>query len=644
MCGIAGIVSFIGKKPDISKIKAMTDILAHRGPDGEGIWSDGPVALGHRRLSIIDLSDRAAQPMVSADGQFVICFNGEIYNYKELQKHLIDHGDLCRSASDTEVILLLYIKYGMQAFSLLRGMFAFAIWDNKKQKVFIARDRVGIKPLYFLKKEDAFVFSSEIKAIAASGYSDKKINESALGNFFRFLVISQPDSIFTDVEKLLPGHFLEVGTDGSFRCKKYWDIEEHLSPGSEKSFENMSSDLVKLLTESVEYHMVADVPVSAFLSGGLDSSTVVSLMRVVSPQAHLLTFSTGFPGNNAYDESEFAQRVSEMKHTEHHTSSINENFLNDFVDICWHLDEPFAVSSAYATYYLAEAATQKTKVVLTGDGGDELFAGYTGYLNDRYLQCVPMQGVLKGVFLLLRYGLSLTKTTNHLYLRTLTALRRRIGTEGLRYSEQIAQNSIRAISIAFTPDFLVSSLVAWEKNLTAHYYDLIDDADTLLIKQFSEFKTRLVDEMLMKVDRMTMAHSLEARVPLLDHKVVEFASKIPAAMRVSQLPGDAGRGETKYFLKKTMEQYLPADIIYRKKQGFNIPVHEWLSRGLLEEISEQLCQGALVQNSLVRIEGIHQLKKEHEEGYMNYSNMFFCLLAFEYWYRAYSERIGGVVF
>ncbi|MCK5601433.1 asparagine synthase (glutamine-hydrolyzing), partial [Candidatus Pacearchaeota archaeon] len=327
MCGIVGVLLFDGAEVKSSKIRLMTDLIAHRGPDGEGCWNEGPVGLGHRRLSIIDLSERASQPMESTDGNSVITYNGEIYNYKELAILLGQKGLPCRTSSDTEVILNLYQIYGVKCLNLLRGMFAFAIWDKNKKRLFIARDRVGIKPLYFLKNEDLFVFASEIKAITGGGYSTLKINFQAFAHYLRFLVVSQPETIFEDIHKLNPGHYIVVDYGRRELLEKvYWKLDDGAFCQDTRSEGELVGQLESLLEDSVKYHMVADVPVSAFLSGGLDSSAVVSMMRRVAPQQRLATFSTVFPGEGDFDESRYANIVSRLNNTMHVTNTINENF------------------------------------------------------------------------------------------------------------------------------------------------------------------------------------------------------------------------------------------------------------------------------------------------------------------------------
>lgn len=641
MCGIAGILNFNGAPIEKSVIASMTDAIAHRGPDSDGHWLNGGIGLGHRRLSIIDLSHEADQPMISPDGEFVIVFNGEIYNYKELARELEARGMPCRTHSDTEVILNLYRLFGTDCLLHLRGMFAFAIWDCSRKRLFVARDRVGIKPLYYLRSENAFVFGSEIKAIAVSGYSNLNVDLNAIAGFIRFLVIPQPDSIFTDIKKLEPAHFLLISADGSFSEHSYWAPPEPQFSQSAQEESVRISELDEILNTSVGYHMIADVPVGAFLSGGLDSSAIVSLMREQAPSQSINAFSITFPEQAEYDEDSYAREVARLKRLNYHPDTINENFMDDLELMAWHLDEPFAISSAYATFYLAKNAARHTKVVLTGDGGDELFAGYEGYKNNSYQRDMLTNGLFSAGFLILQ-SLSKFKGTNHTsFNKLLTGFRRRSGTEGLRYSEQVAQSSLLSASMVLNRDIFLRCLDTWQDNLMGRYYDQALGSDTLQKKLYAEFKTRLVDEMLMKVDRMTMAHSLEARVPLLDHKVVEFAFQQPSDMKLRVTDKEQ---ITKYMLKKNMEKYLPHEIIYRRKQGFNIPVKEWFKGDLLGLVGDKVLNGNLCKLGIIDRNGVERLIKSQSDATHNYNSMLTLLLAFESWIDVYQKRVGNINF
>ncbi len=638
MCGIAGILNFDGAPVDRGVLERMTDIIAHRGPDSAGHWIDDGVGLGHRRLSIIDLSHEADQPMVSHAGSEIIVFNGEIYNYQKLARDLDENGTPCHTHSDTEVILNLYRLYGTACLGYLRGMFAFAIWDCKRERLFVARDRVGIKPLYYHLSDKAFVLASEIKAIAVSGYSDLKVDASAFAGFLRFLVVSQPETVFKDIRKLEPGHYLLISKQGNVTEGVFWEISNVSAGQSSLKEEVILASLDEVLRESVGYHMVADVPVAAFLSGGVDSSAVVSLMREHAPQKQIDAFSIIFPGQAEYDEDVYARQVADIKGVDYHADTLSQEFMVDIEQIAWHLDEPFAISSAYATYYLAKNAATRTKVVLTGDGGDELFGGYEGYKNDAYIRSSLSNNLFSAAYMISSNFTRYLGFHNRTVNQVLSGLRRRSGSEGLRYSEQMAQSSLLAANAVLNPDIFQRCLISWQNNLMARYYDDLADTDRLQRKLYAEFRTRLVDEMLMKVDRMTMAASLEARVPLLDHRVVEYAFTLPSDMK---LRGKGKSAITKYVLKKAMEKYLPNDIIYRRKQGFNIPVKSWLSGGLSDSIRERVLGGHLQKWGVVDANALDKFMGE-QKGSAHTNSMLMLLLAFESWAEAYQSRVGNI--
>jgi asparagine synthase (glutamine-hydrolysing) len=641
MCGISGIFNF--EKTAINRValESMTNILAHRGPDGQGIWINGNIGFGHRRLAIIDLSEEANQPMHSADGKFTITFNGEIYNYKELRTLLSNEGIVLRTNSDTETIIYLYQIFGQNCLTYLRGMFAFSIWDESKRELFVARDRIGIKPLYYLHKNNRFVFASELKSIVASGYSEKKLDTNAFLSYLRFLTYQQPDSVFEDIKKLEPGHYILVNENGEVVKIHYWDVNNTIS--SKEIIENESNYIQKLdhiLSESVRYHMIADVPVAAFLSGGVDSSSIVALMRKNFSELEIKTFSIVFPGLLKYDEGMYATRVGKLFNTNHFAKHFTTEFINDFKDICWFLDEPFAVSSSFATYFLAKYVSKNAKVVLTGDGGDELFGGYEGYLNNGYLNGstskLAFYTLLQTSLLYLSQNFGLH---NPIINRLLAGMSRRIGNEGVRFSNLVGQNAMYFMGIVLDSDYYYNSLTNWSKNIVAYYYNDIENSDPLFKKLYCTFKTRLVDEMLMKVDRMTMAHSLEARVPLLDNSIVEFAFSLPSNLKICYKDGvPIG----KYILKRAMERYLPDDILYRNKQGFNIPQFLVDNKTNFKSVKEVLLYGFLIKNNIITQKGLLKLFDLVDQSQKNVYNMIVLLYTFEIWCKKYTEHFGVI--
>jgi len=431
-----------------------------------------------------------------------------------------------------------------------------------------------------------------------------------------------------------------VTPDGTVREETWWTPPLPIGVGADGDDAAQITALGDTLRESVRYHMVADVPVGAFLSGGLDSSAVVSLMRAEVPGKAIHAFSIGFPGQAKYDEEPYARQVADLKQIDFHAGAIDERFVDDLDAMAWHLDEPFAITSAWATYYLARQAARQMKVVLTGDGGDELFAGYTGHQNEAYTHGAGAAGPINAFYGVVAAGARAGVLRGAAASRLLTGLARRSGSEGLRYSEQVALNSLHAISLAISRDLFLPALATWRGNLMARYYDDAQSPDRLGRKLYAEYKTRLVDEMLMKVDRMTMAHSLEARVPLLDHLVVETAFRLPSHLKLGR--NADGSVESKYALKKAMAAYLPDDIVYRRKQGFDIPVATWLQGPFLDAMGDRLLGGHLRQAGIVREEGVRALLAHAGNPGHNYYLMLMVLLALEAWTDAYSRRVGAV--
>jgi asparagine synthase (glutamine-hydrolysing) len=519
-------------------------------------------------------------------------------------------------------------------------MFAFALWDKRKGELLLARDRVGIKPLYVLRTPTTLAFASEIKAIAAAGLSMLRVDWRALGRMMRFLVVPQPETIFQDIRKLEPGRLLTSNANGEVRERTYWAPAPAV--GAMRADEEDQLSLVEsALRDSVNCHLVADVPVGAFLSGGLDSSAVVALMRDLQPGREIRAFSVEFPGLQSFDEGPFARKVAQLKQIDFHSTPVDADFANDLDRIAWHLDEPFAIGSAYATYYLARYAASELKVVLTGDGGDELFAGYEGYGNDRYLQG-SIVGRLADLNVSLIRAASRTASGRAILVpRILPGLLHRSGGEGLRYSEQVSQNNLGALSTALRPEAFVRCVQDWSDNLVAKYYDELSSPDRLARKLYADYKTRLVDEMLMKVDRMTMAHSLEARVPLLDHKLVELAFQLPSTMKRRALNG--GGYESKYVVKRVMEKYLPRDIVYREKHGFNVPVGVWMGNGLSDRIGERLLGGALQEAGILSRRGVRRLLDGAGSDARANHGMLMALVALESWAEAYQQRVGRIL-
>jgi len=636
MCGIAGYLTFQKEADVLTTIHTMSETLGHRGPDGEGFWSGRDVGLAHRRLAIIDLSDSAKQPMHSIDGQVHLVFNGEIYNFRDLTTKVAEAGFQLKSHSDTEVLLCLYHKFGPSAFSMLRGMFAFAIWDERVNSLVLVRDRLGIKPLYYMHNKNGFAFASEIKAIA-SVWSQLTFNRTSFWKFLRTGTYQDVDTVFNEVSRLQPGSYMTV-TKGRVTTTCFWELGSHfLAPPFH--FETEGSAINALdeeLQESLQYHLVADVPVGGFLSGGLDSSVVMSEMRRVEPSIEISTYAIVFPGqSNQYDESVHAGAVGNLISANHHAIPFHARFLEDLDSLAWYCDEPFGIIASYALYTLAKEASKQVKVVLTGDGGDELLAGYQGYTKPPVSWNGVTKAILRGASSFI-HGLSFSGISDASTIAWIK-LMRKAGSEGLMYTEQTAYTS--ALNFAMVnPDYLLEAWKSWATNQGAVSYDALGGSTTLQRMLYSSMKARLVDEMLTKTDRMTMAHSLEARVPLLDHQLVEFCLRLPDELKLRRVDT---RYEGKYLLKKVAEKLLPRELIYRQKHSFDVPFSEWLLEPGMEERLYSLLEGVLVHNGVLIKEKVEKLIVEHKMGVHDHGPFLTNVLIFEAWYEAYCKRIPG---
>ena len=568
MCGIAGIVRWDGAPVLEQEIRGMCGAIVHRGPDEEGVYIGSGVAIGMRRLSIIDL-EGGQQPISNEDGTVWIVFNGEIYNYRELRRELERDGHTFRTDSDTETIVHLYEDLGPRCVERLRGMFGFAIWDERKRQLLIARDRLGIKPMYYAERNGELVFSSELKPILTLGHIPRAIDWGATNHLFTFLSTPSDQSIVDGVKKLEPA-CVAVATPGQpLRITKYWDVA--FQPNEQATEAELVEQLRALLVESVTLHQVSDVPVGAFLSGGLDSSAVVALMA--KPAAgRLKTFSIGFAESD-FNELQYARDVASQFGTDHYDLVLRPDVVGIVEDLTWYLDEPFGDTSAIPTYMVSKLASEHVKVVLSGDGGDELFAGYDKYVveerergRDRIPR--PLRALAGAIGRLLPEGMSGRRFLRHVALegpRRYLDASTMFGSEDLRKlfrpeaSRQLAQH-----------DPLAESLAALQ-----HGGD-----DWLAAVQYRDLHTYLPLDILTKVDRATMAHSLEARPPLLDHRLVEFAATVPARFRLRD-------GTTKYLFKQAMRGILPDAIIDRQKRGFAVPLATWF-RGDLAGFTRDL--------------------------------------------------------
>jgi len=554
VCGIYGAFSSDGERPiQADVLERMAHALAHRGPDGGGNHLAGPFGMGMRRLSIIDLTG-GDQPICNEDGTLWVVFNGEIYNYRELTAELIARGHRFATSSDTEVLVHLYEEYGERCVEPLRGMFAFAIWDGPRRELLLGRDRLGIKPLYYAATPDGFLFGSELKALVLSPWLSPRLDRRGLAAYLEYGYVPDPLSILDGVSKVPPGHTVTIRSGRPAAPRRYWQASGYFKPGAAPDSETQAAeDLWRKLEEAVRFHMVSDVPVGAFLSGGVDSSAVVSVMARISGRP-IKTFSAGFL-EDRYNELPHARQVAEAYGTEHHELLVEPNDLKLLEELLSSFDEPFADSSAIPTYLVSRLARQHVKVVLSGDGGDELFAGYDRYVVDHRRRHFGLFGDL---------GLGVP-------LRALSSILPVGGGKNTLHNLSLPrlQRYIHAISL-FPRQVLRDVMVDGDASRVdiASLADL--DLDPLSRLQDLDLKTYLPGDILTKVDRMSMANSLEARVPLLDHPLVEFACSLPPDLRFRD-------GKTKFLLKRALAGRVPADVLTRPKQGFAVPLESWFS-------------------------------------------------------------------
>jgi asparagine synthase (glutamine-hydrolysing) len=622
MCGIAGIVGTLD--PRGSDIAAMLQALAHRGPDGEGIFNDGLAALGHRRLSIIDL-EGGRQPLRNAEGTIWLVCNGEIYNYVELRGQLEARGHRFVTHSDCEVIIGLYEAYGDRLLEHLRGMFSFALWDSRKQRLLAARDHLGQKPFFYIAQPNRFAFGSEIKALLALDPTLRQLNLAALDQYLALRIIAPPLTMFRGVHKLPPGNMLVLERGAQPIVRPYWDLQ--FTPKIETSEERLIDELDERIVESLRLHMVSDVPVGAFLSGGLDSSLLVAMLVKRLGVKDLPTFTIGLPYKQ-FDEAPHALNVATRYHTQHHELTIRPSLKEILPDLVWHLDEPSDPLSLCA-YHVALFARKSVKVVIGGDGGDELFGGYDRYYGNLYAgyySKVPqiLRRQVLGPALTLIPGAGWYKSVGH-QLRWLHRLSFLEGSE--RYAASLAYfyfDTDRRKTIFTEASHAALAGADAERALRAPYEALAGDAVDRML--YADSKIRLPDHPVMISDRMTMAHGLEARSPFMDHRLAEFAARLPSALKV--------RGRSlRYIQRKLAARYLPPEILSRSKQGFSSALPYILKDEYREFHARYLQDSELVRAGILARAPIQTLLQEHASGRIDHGNRLWLLINSEIWYR-----------
>jgi len=627
MCGICGIYYASGRDPsDEILVRSMCDAIVHRGPDDDGYYFDDAVAFGMRRLSIIDLTT-GRQPISNEDKTVWTVYNGEIYNFPALKAELEARGHRFATKADTEVIVHLYEEHGADFVHKLNGMFAIALWDTKTRTFILTRDRIGVKPLHYWEDGKRLVFGSEIKSILRAG-APRDIDLEALSQYVTFEYIPAPRTIFKGIQKLLPGHMMIVGPKGR-EIRPYWDVRYRVSPDDRRSEETIAAELRARLKESVRMRLISDVPLGVFLSGGMDSSTVTALMAEVAAASEIKTFSIGFK-EKSFDELGYAREVARHFHTKHTEFVVESSMVKELVPVLMnYLDEPLADASIIPTYIISKLARQYVTVALAGDGGDELFAGYDTYKAfkwARFYRRVPK---------LVRNGLVKP------FVRRLPASAKRLSFEfkakkfisGIDYPPEIANTIWWG---AYPPDekarLLSSDFSAAlrEDPFAPIAFHLANDdaADPLDRICYLDLKLYLQDDLLVKVDRMSMANSLEIRVPFLDYTLIDFATAVPSRLKLKGM-------ETKYILKKAVGPSLPPAILKRPKIGFDIPLGAWIRGELREFVRDVLAPDRLRAHSCFDADYVQRILKEHLDGSHNHRQRLWPLIIFQFWYDHY---------
>jgi asparagine synthase (glutamine-hydrolysing) len=629
VCGICGIVyTDPERRVEPGLLESMTGVLAHRGPDDQGVWRQGRVGLGHARLSIIDLSPLGHQPMCNEDQTVWITYNGEIYNFLELREELQRKGHIFRSRTDTEVIVHLWEEEGPRCVERLRGMFAFALWDDRQQVLFLARDRLGKKPLFYARLPERFLFGSEIKAILQDRDFRPEPDLTALHYYLTYQSVPAPFSAFRGIHKLPPAHSLLV-KQGRGEPRRYWKLSyrDKLAVNGARGEENLQEEIIARLREAVRLRLVSDVPLGAFLSGGIDSSLVVALMAGIMREP-VKTFSISF-AQQEYDEARYARMVAGRYETDHHEFRVTPDARAIFPELVWHFDEPFADPAAIPTYYVSKLARQHVTVVLNGDGGDENFAGYPRYIKNGALNG---QG---GFFPMMRgwledcWGWQAFVRRQHLWKDpgTLFSFSPRFFSYYWRITHIHELHQARL----YTDDMKAATAAHPAFRLMWDTYrgsDARAFVDALLNLDFEFY---VPDTLMPKVDITSMAHSLEARAPLLDHHFLEFTARIPADLKLKN------GSLSKYIFKKAAEPFLPPEVIYRPKMGFGVPTDHWFRHELREMVHDTLLSPRALGRGYFRRDFMEKMVRQHQNSECNWQYVIWNLLMLELWHQMFID-------
>lgn len=651
MCGICGVIDLRNQNVQPRLVQQMCDLIAHRGPDDAGVVvmhgqqyvevkpglesmrQDGfEVGLGHRRLSIIDLSPAGHQPMCNEDGKIWIVFNGEIYNFQELRVELERKGHLFKSRSDTEVILHGYEEWGVDCLHRFRGMFAFALWDSRQRQLFMARDRLGKKPLVYFHQKSHFAFASEIKALLQVPEIERKVNATAIHHYLTYQYVPSPDTIFEGIKKLPPAHYLLYDHEGNIRIERYWKLHYN-SSHHRVDLQELRDQIRTKLEESVKLRLISDVPLGAFLSGGVDSSLIVGIMAKLSAKP-VKTFSIGFKEKD-YDELMYAKMVSERFGTDHHEFIVKPDAIEILPKLVWHYNEPFADSSAIPTYYVAKMTKDYVKVVLTGDAGDENFAGYNRYLRGKWVALFSKIPERMRQTLLPRFLRTIAQLHwkemkfNHLanYIESISSNQAR------NYAEQVKIFNAGEKGDLYSPEFVQAMSGTDSVEYLLRKYEEAETNNLIEQLLYLDINTYLPEDLLVKMDIATMANSLEARVPFLDHQFMEFVAGIPSQLKLKG-------SKTKFILKTAFKDLLPDPIFKRKKMGFGVPVSRWFRNELKDYIYEILLDSRTLNRGYFKREGIERLLNDHIGLRYDHSGKIWALLFLEIWFRVFMDQEG----
>jgi asparagine synthase (glutamine-hydrolysing) len=631
MCGICGKFVF-DREANVPQVllRDMADTIAHRGPDDQGYYTSGQIGLGFRRLSIIDLKG-GHQPLSNEDGTIWVVFNGEIYNHLVLRHELITKGHAFKTKADTEVIVHLYEEYGTDCVQHLRGMFAFAIWDGRERCLFLARDRVGIKPLYYFANKDFLIFASEFKAILADPAVPRELDPELIDRFLTYYYMPGRETLLKNLFKLEPGHSLFAG-NGKFEARRYWDLDfsdSDIRPRSREAGEQ----LVELLDETVQLHMMSEVPVGFLLSGGVDSTAMLSFATQKTDR-RLSSFTVGFSSSSIVDERPFARLAAGRYGSRHYELSVSPaDFAAFLPGYVWHMEEPVCEPPAIALYYISKLASQHVKVLISGEGGDEAFAGYENYRNLFWFEHMKgalgwlqqpvglgmtLLGRMSGSRVLTKYGARVGIPFEHYYFsRTSSPFEFFPKERGNFYTEAMARRVDAERSISVTRQHLGK----------AASYGLLNRM------LYVDTNTWLPDDLLIKADRMTMANSVELRVPLLDHKVLEFAAKLPRNQKVR-------RWTMKYLAKKALKTQLPEAILSRRKAGFPVPYREWLRTSLRDWARDILLDSTTLNRGYFQKRALEEVINLNLQG-VDYGKEIFSLVVLELWHRTFADQNSG---